>query len=473
MGAKLRFVKSAQRHISTFISHSARNNDEAQYYENLLKDAGFSVFQYGEDLHFGSPIQSVLLEKISKCHFFVLVVSEHSLESPWVQRELGLAIALQQKNRNYRPIIIPLYAKEAAWRRTGNRPTTFPTRDFETGEMREPFNLAVRGVDKYSSPIADSDENFISFLRPSLIVTRLDFDDDATFTETGVFDLYKDLFPPIERDDPQDIVRWVLHDDIGKKRTFVLSDGKEVSYTLDSRYFILRLADRAIGLGFFTYDYSSDLIYGNYIGVQECWRGGDIATAFFKEITVILQELFPRSRGMVFEVEKFHKERVEEIVTGLEKSGSTHVEALKDRSEIRKFLRVSWYQKLNCSFFFDKKGGEPLTCRSPCLDPNAGSEEWAKTEEDYWIMWYGPLDLSRAKELWGKAVTSIYIEILAKSLVESCPENGQEYWNYSTAIIDKTLRDVDSKEINFSKFLHRRDSPLLARWISLGINLPI
>jgi hypothetical protein len=475
----MRFVKSAQRCISIFISHSAKNNDEAQYYENVLKDAGFSVFQYSEDLHFGgpSPIQNVLRDKITKCHFFILVISEHSLNSPWVQRELGLAISLQKKNRNYRPIIIPLYAKDAAWRRTGQRPVEFPTRDFDAGEAREPFNLAVRGLDKYASPIADADDKLISFLRPSLVVTRLDFDDEATFYDTGVFDLYEDLFPPIERDDPQDIVRWVLHGDIGMKRSFILSDEREVSYTLDSRYFILRLADRAIGLGFFTYDYSSDLIYGNYIGVQECWRGGDIASAFFNEIMKVLEDLFPQYRGMVFEVEKFREEKVEEIITRLENAGFKSIETQDDRSEIRKFLRVSWYHKLNCFFFFDKNAREPLVCRSPCLDPKAEHEDWSKAEEDYWIMWYGrpgsPFDLLKAKELWRKAVTSIYIEILAKSLVESFPENGQEYWDYCTAIIDKTLKESDPKDINFSTFLHRHDSPLLARWIALGISLPI
>ena len=92
-------------------------------------------------------------------------------------------------------------------------------------------------------------------------------------------------------------------------------------------------------------------------------------------------------------------------------------------------------------------------------------------------MWYGrpgsPFDLSKAKELWKKAVNSIYIEILTKSLVETCPENGQVYWDYCTAIIDKTLMETNQKDINFSKFLHRPDSPLLARWIALGINLPI
>jgi hypothetical protein len=47
-------------------------------------------------------------------------------------------------------------------------------------------------------------------------------------------------------------------------------------YRLDSRCFILRVAERAIGLGFFTYDYASRLIYCNYVGDElrraSSWR---------------------------------------------------------------------------------------------------------------------------------------------------------------------------------------------------------
>jgi TIR domain len=474
----VRFVKSAQKQISTFISHSSENNDEARYYEALLTDAGFTVFQYSHGLHLGEHIESVVSERIRKCHFFILVVSDYSLNSEWVQRELGLAVSLQKQKRNYRPIVIPLFAKDASWRKTGQRPKSFPTRDFDTGEGREGFSLDIRGLDKHASPKADADDILISFMKPSLAVTRLDFDNEATFDDTRVFCLYADLFPAVEQDDPKDIVRWVFDSDVGKKRSVRLSDREKISYKLDSRFFILCLANRAIGLGFFTYDYSSKLIYGNYIGVQECWRGGDIARALFNEILKVLEELFPRYQGVAFEVEKFRKERVEEIITSLEKSKSKIIDAQDDQNEIRKFLRVSWYHKLNCFFFFDRKAGEPLVCTSPCINPRGSREDWCAAEEDYWIMWYarpGSLDLSlsRARELWTKSVTSIYIEILAKSLVESCPENAHAYWEYAKSIVGKTLKESESKDINFSKFLDRHDSPLLARWRALGIDLPI
>ncbi|WP_316235370.1 MULTISPECIES: toll/interleukin-1 receptor domain-containing protein [unclassified Bradyrhizobium] len=477
MGEITRPLKGVHKHISTFISHSAVNNDEAQRYQKVLQDGGFSVFQYGDSLLPGHPIANVLREKISKCHFFMLVISEHSLNSPWVQRELGLALALQNERRSYRPIIIPLYAEKAAWRKTQSRPTLFPVRDFETGEPGKPFSLNVRGWDKYCSPMPDSDENLLSFLRPGFVVSRLDFDDTATFDDTHVFDLYEELFPPTERDDPSDIMQWVLTGDIGQRRSFVISKRTEISYTLDSRYFILQLAGRAIGLGFFTYDYTNDLIYGNYIGVQECWRGGDIARAFFSEIMTILEGLFPQYQGMVFEVEKFSQQRVEQIISDLEKSGVKHIKHPDDVNEIRRFLRVTWYHSLSCFFFFDEAANEPLLCRSPCLDPSSPREEWSKGEEDYWVMWYRPMnsriEFSNAKELWTKAVKSIYIEILSKSLCETTPRYAQQYWDYTNAIIDKTLKDTEPCKVCFSKFLDRHSSPLLKRWMALGIDVAI
>jgi hypothetical protein len=313
-------------------------------------------------------------------------------------------------------------------------------------------------------------------MKPNVLVTRLDFNEVATFDDTGVFDLYEDIFPPIERDDREDIVRWVLRTDLGQKRRFVLSGKTELSYTLDSRYFILCLADRAIGLGFFTYDHSNKLIYGNYIAVQECWRSGDMARAFFDEIMKVLEELFPKYQGMVFEVERFQKDKIERIISELENSKSLSIEDRDDQNEIRKFLRIAWYYKLDCYFFFDRTTDEPLVSRSPSLDPSRNRDDWVRDEEDYWIMWYqrpGSMpDHSKAKELWAKAVNSIYLEILAKSLAE-VPDNGQEYWNYSTAIVEKTLRESETKDIVFKKYLYRKDSPLLARWAKLKIHLPI
>src|SRR5262249_48604703 len=154
----------------------------------------------------------------------------------------------------------------------------------------------------------------------------------------------EDTFPPMERDNNDAIVHWVLRSDLGSERKVCLLDGTTFSYALDSRYFILSLANRAIGLGFLTYDYASKIIYGNYIAVQEYWRAGNMARAFFEEMMWVEGELFPENRGVALEVEKFDLLRVEQIIDHLERHKEFTTE--DDKNEVRKFLRILWYQQL-------------------------------------------------------------------------------------------------------------------------------
>jgi len=227
----MRFVTDVQKHVSVFISHCAENNDEARHYQQLLTNAGFTALQYSKSLSPGEKLK-VLPSQIENCNFFLFIVSDYSEKSEWVQRELGLALEVQKRNSGYRPLIIPLYSREATWRRSGRRPDGFPTKNFFLpSEVREDFPLSsVRGLDKYKEPIADSDEVLISLMKPSILVSRLDFSDESTFYDTDVFTLYENLFPPVERDDPRDIIHWVLHNDIGKTRKVRLRDGTEIAY---------------------------------------------------------------------------------------------------------------------------------------------------------------------------------------------------------------------------------------------------
>ena len=292
------FVSEAHKSISIFISHNAENNGEAQHYEDLLSKAGFTAYQYGHSLRFGDEIRKDIAIQIKRCHFFLFIVSDFSLGSEWVQRELRLALKRRRESEGYRPIVIPIYAEEAAWRRTHIRPREFQTRDFDTGEFGEPLDLtSIRGVDRYENPLADSDKSLLSLMRPILLTSMVDFTDESAFDDSDVFTLYERSFPQRERDDREDIARWVLFYDLGKSRQVLLPDGTAVEYRLDSRYFILTLAGKAIGLAFYTYDYKNQLVYGNYIVVHQSWRSADLATAFSRKTMEVLQNLFPDYAG--------------------------------------------------------------------------------------------------------------------------------------------------------------------------------
>ncbi|QOZ28152.1 GNAT family N-acetyltransferase [Bradyrhizobium sp. CCBAU 51753] len=308
-----------------------------------------------------------------------------------------------------------------------------------------------------------------------IVVTRQDVTDEASFRGSGVLELYEALFPLSERDSSDDIVRWVLSEDLGERRQFALGD-RQLSYCLDSRCFVLRAAERAIGLGFFTCDHTSHLIFCNYVGVAPAWRGGGLARAFYREMVDMLDELFPRNIGVVLEVEPFDRGQLETVIGDLEQTGRRQLDA-HEAATIRKFLRVCWYHKLGYRFFCDAATARPLQCRSPCLDPALPPTEWVGAEEDYWLMWHAreraaPAP-SSAGELWRQAVEAIYVEILAKSLVDEDPQRRRGYWDYATALVAETVQRTAVAEVTLARYLGPDDSPLLSRWRRLAIDLPI
>ena len=312
--------------------------------------------------------------------------------------------------------------------------------------------------------------------RLHIVATRHDVLDEAAFRSTGVLELYEELFPASERDSADDIVRWLLSDDVGERRHFSVGS-HEMSYRLDSRCFILRAgAGRAVGLGFFTYDHASDLIFCNHVGIGKAWRGGGLARAFYRETVAMLDALFPNNVGVVLEVEPFDRDRIAAIIADLERTGRRQL-AADEPDEIRRLLRVSWYDKLDYSVFCDARTMRPLACRSPCLDPSLPTSDRANGEESYWLMWQERAGAASAEvcagQLWHKAATAIYVEILAKSLVAADPIGRRGYWDYATALVGQTLQRTAVADVRLARCLGDGASALLSRWRRLAIDLPI
>jgi len=308
-----------------------------------------------------------------------------------------------------------------------------------------------------------------------IVVTRQDVLDEASFRCTGVLELYEQLFPASERDSADDIVRWLLSDDVGDIRHFSVG-GHQMSYRLDSRCFILRSAGRAIGLGFFTYDHASDLIFCNHVGIDKAWRGAGLARAFYREMVDMLDGLFPRNIGVVLEVEPFDRDHLAAIIADLERTGRRQL-AVDEQDQIRRLMRVSWYDRLDYSVFCDARTMRLLACRSPCLDPSLPASEWTSGEDDYWLMWQArtgtPQVEAPAGSLWRKAATAIYVEILAKSLVAADPDGRRGYWDYATALVAETLQLRAASDVLLARCLGDDDRALLTRWRRLAIDLSI
>lgn len=75
-----------------FISYSSVYTDEAHYVFGKLKDNGVSCWIAPEGIPDGEGYMEHINIALSCCRAFVLLLTEPAMESPWVRKELGIAI---------------------------------------------------------------------------------------------------------------------------------------------------------------------------------------------------------------------------------------------------------------------------------------------------------------------------------------------------------------------------------------------
>jgi hypothetical protein len=477
-----------REHIAVFICNTHESDEEVDCYYTSLKAAGFDVWKFSQNLDRGRATGTQIKREIEKCDFFLLVVSANHPNRPHAPMDLGFARKTRNAYNDFRPLILPLYSKTIDGDSI-RRPSEYPVRDFETSAPETSFRLDMEGFSMHEG-VVEQTKKLIEYMKPQLLISRIDFVDPDVFEKTEVFSLYNRLFPPEERDDEEDIKDWVLRTDVGKTRyVAVPGRGEGFEYALDSRYCILSLGGRAIGLSFLTYDYRYRMMYGNYIAVEESWRSHNLAWTFanaIKERLILEREkdksLFPDIQGIVFEVEIFDIDEIDKIISRLEQTdkGLRNFENQKDRDQIRRMLRVYIYETgLKCNLFLDSQTNKPLAVTSPCLDLELPLTDWKLKEEKYWLMWQsGPEKQGEdIKKTWEEAVRCVYIEILGKSVVDyyraKHPRKAAEYWRYAREITEATIDKYREVDIYFGKFEKEDIKSLVRRWFALDIPIPI
>jgi CheY-like chemotaxis protein len=86
-----------------FISYSHQDKEFVVGLEKNLLSAGFKVWIDEKSIKVGSVIPEKILEGISHCDFFCVILSKNSIKSSWVERECRMAIKAQKQPL---PIII-------------------------------------------------------------------------------------------------------------------------------------------------------------------------------------------------------------------------------------------------------------------------------------------------------------------------------------------------------------------------------
>jgi FixJ family two-component response regulator len=96
-----------------FISYSHHDQEFANRLVNDLKNAGMEVWIDEKKIKVGSSIPEEIKQGISRCHFFCIILSRHSVKSTWVEKECKMALNAQKKSTLFStPRLLPVLMQE-------------------------------------------------------------------------------------------------------------------------------------------------------------------------------------------------------------------------------------------------------------------------------------------------------------------------------------------------------------------------
>jgi hypothetical protein len=95
---------------SVFISHGSKDGDFVRWLVAELERHGIDTWVDHHQLRPGDSLYVTISDGLAKADRFIIVLSEASITSPWVNRELYAA--LNRETREGRPIIIPLILEQ-------------------------------------------------------------------------------------------------------------------------------------------------------------------------------------------------------------------------------------------------------------------------------------------------------------------------------------------------------------------------
>lgn len=91
-----------------YISYNNKDTEIAKKVTAALKEAGHEITIDVDDLLPGQDISSTLFEGLRKSDFMVVLITENSVNSKWVQSEIGAALSYSSERKNFGlfPVVI-------------------------------------------------------------------------------------------------------------------------------------------------------------------------------------------------------------------------------------------------------------------------------------------------------------------------------------------------------------------------------
>lgn len=113
---------------SCFISYSSDDEDLARRLYNDLQSAGVHCWFAPEDMKIGDPMLHSIDESIRTYEKLLLILSQHSIASEWVDHEVQVALAQERQSSSH--VLFPIRVDDATmetnkgWAATAGRPDT-------------------------------------------------------------------------------------------------------------------------------------------------------------------------------------------------------------------------------------------------------------------------------------------------------------------------------------------------------------
>ena len=97
-----------------FISYSQNDKDfVSELTRNISKKTSLTYWIDNQNIHIGESLNKKITKGIEACKYFFIIISESSINSKWVSKELELALK-RHKSKRRRPNIIPIFIDEIA-----------------------------------------------------------------------------------------------------------------------------------------------------------------------------------------------------------------------------------------------------------------------------------------------------------------------------------------------------------------------
>lgn len=282
-----------------------------------------------EDWQFGENRDEAIKREVKNSNYAILVLSENARINSEISRIIGFIDKINKASDMNKKIIIGL--------EVGDRQSSclYQIQDFETGEYIGEYNF-----EKERNFNLEMDLENILLPRVDFIENLEDDEQERLFDES--IPVYHNLFPIEAERDPESNIEIRIEK----------AQQQDPNWRWKDHYFVLRLLNRVIGMGYFSSQLDRKWCFGNYFGILPDYRVIVKAQLFFSKIKQKLNQDNPGLKGIIFEIEKpdleFLTEKVINLTESQKDSMKNDIHNIKFQEYREKFItNVRRLQRMN------------------------------------------------------------------------------------------------------------------------------